>query len=265
MRFSNRELDPLWGAGLRFGLAAVLLGAIMVVLRLGIPRGRSLAGAVLYGVFNFGGAFALAYYALVDLHAGFGQILLSLVPLFTLLLAVALRQERLRTASALGCSIALVGVGLMSQAPLRESIPLRSLVAALGSAVCFALALLLVRRFPPVHPVTMNTVGMATGAVLLLVGSAAAGEPWHAPTEAETWLAIGYLVVVGSILVFSLYIFVLKYWAASRAAYGFVLIPLVTVLLSVWLDNEQISAWMGLGGVLVLIGVYVGALRQPTV
>ena len=93
IRFSNRELAPLWGAGLRFALAAALLLLVMAVLRLPIPRGRALAGAVLYGVLTFGGAFALAYYALVRMNAGFGQIVLALVPLATLILAVLWRQE----------------------------------------------------------------------------------------------------------------------------------------------------------------------------
>jgi drug/metabolite transporter (DMT)-like permease len=50
-------------------------------------------------------------------------------------------------------------------------------------------------------------------------------------------------------------------WAASRASYGFVIIPFVTVLLSAWLDNEQVGVALMLGGLLVLAGVYVGALR----
>jgi drug/metabolite transporter (DMT)-like permease len=54
-----------------------------------VPGGRALTGALLYGELNFGAAFALAYYALVRLHAGLGQTLLALVPLATLLLAVA--------------------------------------------------------------------------------------------------------------------------------------------------------------------------------
>ena len=49
IRFSNRELDPLWGAGLRFALAAIVLGAAMAVLRLELPRGRALTGALLFG------------------------------------------------------------------------------------------------------------------------------------------------------------------------------------------------------------------------
>ena len=261
IRFSNRELPPLWGAGLRFSLAASLLLVVMAVLRLGFPRGRVLTAALLYGTLNFGAAFALAYYALVRLHAGLGQTLLALVPLGTLLLAVAQRQERLRVAAVVGTLLALAGVAVISRGPLRESVPLLSLLAALGSALCIAQAAVLVRRFPPVHPVTMNAVGMATGAALLLAGSLLAGEPRMLPQRAATWAAVGYLVVAGSVVVFVLYLVVLRYWAASRAAYGFVLIPFVTVVLSAWLDDEPLRAGLLLGGLLVLAGVYVGALR----
>jgi drug/metabolite transporter (DMT)-like permease len=265
VRFSNRELEPLWGAGLRFALAAALLLAVMAVLRLALPRGRALTGALLFGALNFGGAFALAYYALVELHAGFGQILLALVPLATLFLAVLQGTERLRTAAVVGALLALAGVALMSRAPLRDSVPLLSLLAALGSAFCFAQAAVLVRRFPPVHPVTMNAVGMTTGAALLLVGSLLVDEPMTLPERGATWVALAYLVAVGSVLVFVLYLVVLRHWSASRAAYTFVLIPIVTVMLSAWLDDEPIGAGLVLGGVLVLAGVYVGALRGARV
>jgi drug/metabolite transporter (DMT)-like permease len=262
IRFSNRELDPLWGATLRFVLAAALLLAAMAALRLAFPRGRALMGAILYGALTFGAAFALAYYALVRVHAGFGQTLLALVPLATLLLAVAQRQERLRAGAVVGALIALAGVAVMSQAPLRESLPLLSVLAAISSALCFAEAAILVRWFPPVHPVTINAVGMTTGAVLLALGSVLVGETISLPERGETWAAIGYLVAVGSVVVFVLYVVVLRYWSASRASYEFVLIPVVTLALSAWLDDEPIRASLVFGGLLVLAGVYVGALRR---
>jgi drug/metabolite transporter (DMT)-like permease len=261
VRFSNRELAPLWGAGLRFSAAALLLLVVLAVFQLPVPRGRALTGTLLYGALNFGGAFALAYYGLVQVHAGFGQILLALVPLATLLLAVAQGQERLRAGAVVGTVLALGGVAMLSRAPLQESVPLLSFLALLGGALCFAEAAVLVRRFPPVHPVTMNAVGMATGGALLLIGSVLVGEPVVLPERGPTWVALGYLVLVGSIVVFVLYLFVLRYWAASRAAYTFVLIPFVTVFLSAWLDDEPIGAGLVLGGLLVLAGVYVGALR----
>jgi len=70
-----------------------------------------------------------------------------------------------------------------------------------------------------------------------------------------------YLVVIGSVVVFLLYLIVLRYWAAPRASYGFVIIPFVTLVLSAWFDNEPVGLGLALGGLLVLAGVYVGALR----
>ncbi|HKI22930.1 MAG TPA: EamA family transporter [Gaiellaceae bacterium] len=264
IRYSNRELDPLWGACLRFALAATFLAAIMALLRVSVPRGRALTGAMLYGAFGIGGAFALAYYGLVEVHAGLGQTVLALVPLATLFLVVLQGQERIRLSAVIGGLLSLAGIAVISNATLRDDVSALSLLALVGSALCFAEAAVLVRRFPPVHPVAMNAVGMGTGAVLLLAGSMLARETFELPRQAETWLALAYLVPVGSVIVFVLYLVVLRYWEASRAAYQFVLIPVVTVALSTWLDDEPLGLGLLIGGPLVLIGVYVGALRRAT-
>jgi drug/metabolite transporter (DMT)-like permease len=261
IRFSNRELEPLWGAALRFALAAALAGALIAALRLELPRGRALTGVLLFGALNFAGAFGLIYYAFVELHAGFGQVLLALVPLATLLLAVAEHQESFRITALVGALVALAGIAVMSRSPLRGTVPLASLLAALGSALCIAQAAVLVRRFPPVHPVTMNAIGMTTGAALLLIAAVLAGERIELPQRTESRLALGYLVSFGSVLVFLLYLVVLQRWAASRAAYLFLVIPFVTVSLSAWLDDEPVGVSLLFGGLLVLAGVYVGALR----
>ena len=242
VRFSNRELAPLWGAGLRFALAAALLVAVMVVLRPAFPRGRALTGALLDGLFNFAGLFGLTYYGLIHVHAGLGQILLALVPLATLLLAVLWRQERLGASAVIGSLLALAGIAVISYSPLQESVPLLSVLAVVGGAICFAQALVLVRRFPPVHPVTMNAIGMTTGAALLLTAALVADEPVVLPHRPETWAAMAYLVVIGSVVVFLLYLVVLRYWAASRITSGS-------------------ASGLALGGLLILGGVYVGALR----
>jgi drug/metabolite transporter (DMT)-like permease len=260
VRVSNRELDPLWGAGLRFVLAACLLGAVMAVMRLTLPRNRALLGVLLYGALIFGGAFSFAYYALVRIHAGLGQTLLALVPLATLLLAVLQRQERLRLAAVVGTLLSIAGIGVISGVSGSE-VPVLSLLAVLGAVLCFAQATVLVRHFPPVHPVTANAVGMATGAAILVALSLLLKEAIVLPERGATWLALAYMVVLGSGPVFVLYLVVVRLWSASRAAYTFVLIPLVTVLLSAWIDDEPIGAGLVVGGLLVLAGVYVGALR----
>ena len=262
VRFSNQELDPFWGATLRFGLAAVLMLTVMVVSGHRLPAGRALLGAALYGLLAYGGAFAFFFYALVELESGFGQILLSIVPLVTLLLAVTQRLERLRRSSVVGGLLAVTGVVVMSGLTLEGPLPILSILAALGSAVCFAQAAITVKRFPPVHPIVINAVGMTVGAIFLALLTLIAGNDVKLPQQASTWWAVVYMAVIGSGVVFTLYVVVLRYWDASRANYGFVIVPIVTVLISAWLLDEQLTFGLLGGGALVLAGVYLGALRQ---
>ena len=261
VRFSNRELDPFWGATLRFALAALLMLTVMFALGHRIPRGRALLGAALYGLLAFGGAFAFAFYALVEIEAGFGQILLSVVPLITLLLAVIQRLEKFTVSALFGALIAVAGVVLMSGLTFNEAPPVLSLLAALGSAVCFAQASITIKRFPDSHPIVVNAIGMTVGAMFLAALTAATNTSVALPQQAETWWAVVYMVVVGSGIVFTLYVALLERWDASRANYGFVVIPIATVLVSAWLLDEVISVGLVFGGALVLAGVYLGALR----
>jgi drug/metabolite transporter (DMT)-like permease len=149
----------------------------------------------------------------------------------------------------------------MSRASVGGSLPPLSLLAILGSVLCFAEAAVLVRRLPPVQPFAMNAVGMTSAAVFLLTIAAVKGEPFAVPRRAETRVAIAYIVVIGSVVVFALALVVLRHWEASRYAYLFVLTPPITIVLSAWLDEERIGWGLLFGGVLIVAGVYVGALR----
>jgi len=262
IKFSNQELSPLWGAAFRFLLAAGILFAVMAIMRLSLPRGRQLLGTIVFGALNFGGAFAFAYYTLVHMNAGSAGALLALTPLVTLLLAVAQRQERLRLGAVVGALLAFAGVGFISSATLQASVPMVALLAALGSVLCFAEAAVIARWFQTPHPLVVNAVGMAAGVVVLIVFSLLAGEHIALPQRSITWLAVGYLVPFGSIGVFVLYLVVLRHWTASRAVYVDVVTPFVTVLLALWLLDEQITVALVLGGLLIVAGVYVGALRS---
>lgn len=261
IRFSNRELDWLWGAALRFVLASAVLVVVMLVLRRRWPRGQELQGAVAFGCLGLAATFALAYWALQTIQAGLGQTLLALAPLFTLLLAVALRQERLTRAALAGSFASFIGVSIVAWRPEGDPVPFGPLMAGLGATTCMAVATIVVRRTPQVDPVGMNAVAALTAAALLLTAALLTGSPPALPQQADTWVAVVYLAVVGSVGVFTLQLLVLKHWPASRANYVFVLIPLLTIALSAWLDDEVVGVGILAGGTLIVTGVYLGVLR----
>src|SRR5688572_103993 len=107
VRFSNRELEPMFGAGVRFTTAAVILLAVVALRRLPMARGRALWAAVLYGLLNFTAAYGLAYWALTTLPAGIGAVVFASTPLFTVFLAPLHRIEPFRVRGLVGSLITL--------------------------------------------------------------------------------------------------------------------------------------------------------------
>jgi drug/metabolite transporter (DMT)-like permease len=130
-----------------------------------------------------------------------------------------------------------------------------------ASAACIAASSVVVKSFPRVDPLPMNAIAMITGTLLLLALSWAVGERWALPRERAPLLAVVYLVVVGSVAMFFLYLYVLERWSASATSYQTVLSPLVTVIAGAILAGEGAGILLVAGGALVVAGVYVGVLR----
>lgn len=258
VRFTNFDLPPLWGAGSRFTAAALLLALIGVAIRAPFPRGRALVGGTIYGILSFGVFYTLAYLALVDAPAAVAAVVLAMVPLTTFFLAFVQRQERFRWRGLIGGAVALAGVGVMVGSP---AVPVGALLALTGAAVAAGEAGVVAKWFPKAHPVTMNAVGMAAGSVLLLGLSLLRGEAWVLPSETATWAVQLYLITIGSVGLFVLFLFVLKRWTASATSYAFVLFPVVAATLGAWLLGDPITLAMAIGAIVILAGVYIGALH----
>lgn len=264
VRFSNEELEPMFGAALRFALAALLLLGIMAFTGRPMPRGRAAAGAVIYGLLGFGVSYALLYVALVEVPAGTSSVILAGTPLFTLLLAVAHRQETFSVRGLIGAALAVVGIAILSGGSVGTEFPVAYLLAGVLGAVCVAESSVIVKSFPRTDPITTNALGMAAGTVLLAIASLVFGEQWTLPETTRTWLVLGWLVVAGSVGLFILFLFVIARWTASATVYALTLMPLVAVTLGALLADEPVTMELLAGGALVLTAVYVGAISQGT-
>lgn len=262
VRFSNQELAPFWGAGLRFSAASLLLFIFVYLRGLSLPKGRTLVGAILYGILNFGATYAFVYVALVQISAGLAAVIMSLVPLITIFLAFLQGLEKIKLRVIIGGLIAAGGVALLFNNQLSINAPTIYILAMVAGAVAAAETGVVVKKFPKSDPVVTNAVGMGVGAGLLLILAIISKEPLLIPEMFSTWVALSYLVFIGSISMFMLYLFVLSKWTASATSYMLVLTPIVAVLASAWLEKTTISIVFLISSVLVLVGVYIGALKK---
>jgi drug/metabolite transporter (DMT)-like permease len=265
VRFSNRELDPFWGAGVRFLAASVILWAFVVRGHHRLPEGRALGGAFVYGVLSFLIAYAFFYWGSQEVPAGLGGTIMASVPLLTVMLAAAHRLERLRLRAVVGAVVALTGIAVMSSDALSGDVSVVSVLAVVVAAAAAAESGIVLKLLPSAHPVVTNAIGMSVGAALLLLLSLLVGESRQAPATPSVWASLIYLAIASPFL-FMLIVYVIKRWTATGASYQFVLFPIVSVIGGALLLGEDITSSLLLGAPLVLLGVYVGALsgsRSP--
>jgi drug/metabolite transporter (DMT)-like permease len=262
VRFSNRELPPFYGAGIRFVGASLLLLALSRAMRLTVPRGRPLLWVLAFGTFNFGITYALAYWGLQTAPAALAATLVALAPLLTFLGAVALGDERFRWAGVVGGLIAIGGVAIIFADQVHD-VPLAAVIVLAIQPFGIAAGTIWVTRLPRSHPVAANGVAMVPAAALLLVLAAIAHEPAVVPARTETWIALGYLIVSTAVL-FVGFFFIIRRWTASASSYATVLFPVVALVVGALLGGEGVRLSFVFGATLVVAGVYVGALA-PTV
>jgi drug/metabolite transporter (DMT)-like permease len=260
VRLSNRWLPPFFGAGIRFVAASVLLFGWVLASKLPLPTRRELPGTLLFGLLGFAGFFAFGYWGLVYLPAGIAGTLAASVPLLTLFLAAAQGLERITLRGLVGGAIAMAGIAVMVGGPSAAGVAIGPALSILAAAACDAEANVVVKKFPLGHPVPTNAVGMLAGSLILLALSAVVGESWSLPAAASTWWALAYLVTFGSVALFVLFLWTIERWTASGMSYMFVLMPVVATVLAIFVLDEPVTAGAAAGGLLVVLGVFVGAL-----
>jgi drug/metabolite transporter (DMT)-like permease len=260
VRFSNLELPPFWGAALRFSAAALVFWIIVFAFRIKIPKGREFVGAMIFGIFSIGMSYAFIYWGLVQLQAGLAMVVLAFTPLMTFFLAILHGLEKFRWRGFAGALIAISGILNIVRGSLGTDIPVLSLLAIAAGALSISEGNVYYKFIPNNHPLVVNAIAVSTGALLLLLLSLFTGEVWTLPDTASALVAVSYLVLIGSVLLFYLYLFVLSRWTASATAYSFLLFPISTFIIAAWLMDESITPAFVLGGILVLIGVWLGAI-----
>ena len=166
VRLSYSELTPFWGAGLRFGAAALIFWAVVLGRRLDLPRGRALAGALLYGLLTTGANYAFIYWALQRVQAGLTMVVLAFVPLMTLFFAWAHGLESLSLKRVAGALIAIAGILVVVAGGLGTAVHVPSFLALVAGAACLAEGTVIFKLFPKSHPLVTNAVALSASGPL---------------------------------------------------------------------------------------------------
>jgi drug/metabolite transporter (DMT)-like permease len=258
IRVMVEDVPPLLGAGLRFALAGVVLAGVL--LALGGPARlrtgpREAASAALTGVLILVGGIGLLTVAECHAPSGLAALVIASAPLWVLVLRAGFGDRpRPRTIASVG--IGLLGVGLVIGA--GGSVEARSSALALlvTAAVLTAVGAVLSSRLSmPSDAFVATTIEMlAAGAGLTLLGSAA-GEVADLRISAlstDSLAAFAYLVVIGSILAYTAFVWLLDNASVSLVATYAYVTPVIAVALGWAILDETITPPIAVGALVVI-------------
>ena len=252
-------LGPLTVAAVRFTVAGLILSVMMPLLGARWPRGRVEWLVVVWvGVILFGANYGLVYWSEQFIDSGLTAILFAMLPLVTIAFAhVYVPGERITARKLTGTLLAFVGVAALFGDRLRVDTSQASpMLAVIAATICSAAAGVATKRHgATLHPASLNASAMLVGAAVLIVSAIAVGEHPRLPASGQTWLAIAYLAVVGSVISFLGYFSLLKTWSVTSLSFISVFTPAIALGLGFVFLGERPTAWTATGAVLILAGV----------
>ncbi len=270
IRIVVEEAPPLTSMGLRYTTAAVLLGGVLALRggpgRLRITRRQAVGAGFLGLMLPVLGNGLVSVAESLGAPSGVTALLIAVAPLIIVVFRLA-EGDRPRALTLLGVLAGLVGLaGLVLAGSSGEAgFPLGPGLLVLFASTCWALGSYLQPRLTLPRDVFVTVVYemLFGGLVLLLVGTLS-GERFTGAYETRTWVALGYLVVFGSVVAFTSYVWLLANAPISLVATYAYVNPVVAVFLGWLVLAEAVTpAVLAGGGVVVLAVALVISAERP--
>jgi drug/metabolite transporter (DMT)-like permease len=265
IRVGVREVPPFLLASMRFLVAGLVLYGWMLARGEPSPNLRQWMSASFLALLIFVFDYGLLFWAEQRVASGIAAVMMATIPVFMALSEIIiLRTQRLSIRLALALLIGIAGVAVLVSHSLNlggAPIDSTGAIALIFAAVSWSLASALTRKLPlPSSKVMSSGVQMLAGGAMLAVAAAALGELRSFRPQVvsrEAWLALLYLIIAGSIVGFTAYVWLIHHESPTKVGTYAYVNPVVAVLVGYFLGGEALGLRAVLGTLFVLISVVV--------
>jgi drug/metabolite transporter (DMT)-like permease len=265
IRIGVREVPPFLLAAMRFLVAGLVLFSWMIARGEPSPSRQQWTSAFLLAFLIFVLDYGLLFWAEQRVPSGTAAVMMATTPMFMALSEiVVLRTQRLTLRLAVALLIGIGGVAALTSpslnlggAPMDRAAAVALIVASVSWSVASALTRML--PLPPSKVMSSGSQMLAGGVLLALTGATLGEFRIFRPgaVSSEAWLALLYLIIAGSIIAFTAYVWLLHHESPTKVGTFAYVNPAVAVFLGYFLGGEALGPRTILGTLLVLISVVV--------
>ena len=265
------DLPPITFAGIRFVIACAILFPLVWLRHLSLPKTRGewilLVGT---GVLSFSLHYGLVFWAEQYITSGLAALLQAMLPAFGLILAhIHVPAERMTWVKIGGVVLGVCGVGVVfsNQLAISGRLALAGCVGMVLSAFFAAYSNVLVKtRGKNLNPAVIAAFQMFFGLIpLLLYGLTLEGNPLSFRWTTIAVLSLLYLAVVGSVVAFLLYYWLMQNMDVTKTMLISLVTPVVAVILGMIVLDEQLSWRTLVGGAMIIAGIGFIVVRKPRI
>ncbi|MEV4749789.1 EamA family transporter [Streptosporangium sp. NPDC049248] len=252
-------MPPLLSGAIRFVTAALVLGVTVRLL-----KGREsfrmtwkeAGGAALVGLLLLNGGNGMVAVAEQHISSGLAALLVASTPLWLVIFRVLFR-DRPQVLTLAGVLIGFGGVAVLSLTGGGSAADSTGIVIILLASLSWSVGSFLTSRIPmPANPFTASAVEMAAGGVGLALTATVVGEHVDlADVSTRSWIALAYLIMVGSLVGFTAYVWLLNNAPISLVSTYAYVNPVVAVVLGALVLSEEVTGSMIVGGLVIVLGV----------
>ena len=260
IRIAVEEMPPVFAAGARFFIAGVVLLGFMLARREASPNARQWRNLLVLSLLMFVAEYGPLFWAEKYVPSGVVSVLAATIPIITLVQEMLiLRQQKWRLGLAAATVLGFAGVAVLLMPGGTQHFPLIPCIAILCGCTTWSLGSVLSRSMdlPKARPVTAGATMMLGGGILLAI-SAGLGEMRPFPhVSFRAGMAELYLIVFGSLLAFTAFVWLLAHMPATRVASHAYVNPIVAVALGYFAAGEPVTMRTLAGTALVIVSVFM--------
>lgn len=261
IRFGLDSFPPFILNGLRYSLAGVAMLLVLLALGTPLPTGQQWWNiARVAALMMVGGAGLVTVAQDVGVGSGLAATAVAMIPVWAALVAGILGAWP-RRVEWVGLAVGLLGVALLAQEGDFRSSTLGTALVIVGPAL-WALGSVWQTRLDTPQPAMATAGALLSGGVLLLVLGVLGGERITAPPTVESLAALLYLILFGSVVGYTAYVYLLRHTSAVMATSYAYVNPAIAVMLGMTIGAETITGPLLVALPLILAGVAIVTLAQ---